>query len=184
MPIWATATACGRSPAHWTRSAAAIILSVALYGWLMWTRPGLRLRAVGEAPGAADVAGVDVQGTQLLAVMASGALCGLGGAYLSVEVGHVWVQGMVGGRGWIAIALVIFARWHPLRALFGAAVFGAADALTPRLQAVGANVSVYLMMLLPYGLTIVILTIAALKRGQAPSEPESLGQVYVRQDKS
>lgn len=161
----------------------ALVLVAALSWWLTRTRAGLRLRAVGEDPGTADIAGVDVQLTQIGAVLACGALCGLAGAYLSVAASHVWVEGMVAGRGWIAVALVIFARWDPRRALLGALIFGGADALVPRLQAVGANVPTYLMMMLPYALTLAVLVIASTGRNRRSSEPAHLGAVYLRQDK-
>lgn len=151
--------------------------------WLMRSRGGLRLRAVGEDPGAADVAGVDVQLTQLLAVTFSGAACGLAGAYLSVVASQVWVEGMVAGRGWIAIGLVIFARWSPPRAVLGALIFGGADALTPRLQAVGADVPAYLMMMMPYLLTIAVLAVPAVLRSKGSAEPAALGLPFLRQDR-
>ena len=161
----------------------AVVLALMASWMLARTRFGLRWRAVGEDPAAADIAGVDVQVTQLLAVLASGALCGLAGGYLSVVSSQVWVEGMVAGRGWIAIGLVLFVRWSPVRAIFGALLFGGASALTPRLLATGANVPVYLMMMLPYLLTIAVLAIPAMfKLGRGP-EPENLGTVYLRQDR-
>lgn len=161
----------------------AIALALAAWWLLMRTRFGLRLRAVGEDPAAADVAGVDVQMMQLGAVIASGAACGLAGAYLSVVASQVWVENMVAGRGWIAIGLVIFARWNPLRAILGALVFGGADALLPRLLATGANVPSYLMMMLPYALTILVLALPALFKVGRGAEPANLGKPYLRQDR-
>jgi len=158
------------------------VAALAAWWWLYRTRPGLKLRAVGENPAAADIAGTDVQKTQLGAVLFSGLLCGLGGAYLTVAVSHVWVENMIAARGWIAIALVIFARWSPARAILGAVVFGSADALVPRLQAIGADVPVYLMMMLPYALTLLVLFLTAL-RGRGSGEPQALGATYLRQDK-
>lgn len=162
-----------------------IAVALALLGWfyLMRTRSGLRLRATGEDPGAADVAGVDVQLTQMAAVVVSGAACGLAGAYLSVVASQVWVEGMVAGRGWIAIGLVIFARWSPPRAILGALIFGGADALTPRLQAIGADVPAYLMMMMPYLLTIAVLAVPALLRRGRSAEPAGLGLPFLRQDR-
>ncbi|SMC95010.1 ABC transporter permease [Rhizobium sp. RU36D] len=158
------------------------VVVVALWWYLHKTRAGLRLRAVGENPAAADVAGIDIQLTQLTAVLASGVLCGLAGAYLSVATSHVWVEGMVAARGWVAIALVIFARWDPARALVGALLFGAADALVPRLQAIGADFPVYLTMTAPYILTLGVLFLTSL-RGRTSGEPSFLGRIYLRQDK-
>ena len=162
---------------------AAVLAVVLMWWWLGRTLAGLRLRAVGEDPGTADVAGVKVKRVQILAVLVSGALCGLGGAYLSVGSSHVWVESMIGGRGWIAVALVVFARWHPGRALMGAFLFGGADALVPRLQAIGAAIPTFLTMMLPYALTLAVLVIASLRRDRGKVEPESLGVAYLRQDK-
>ncbi|WLS04785.1 ABC transporter permease [Shinella oryzae] len=158
------------------------LIVFALWWWLQKTRSGLRLTAVGENPAAADVAGIDIQLTQLAAVLASGVLCGLAGAYLSVATSHVWVEGMVAARGWVAIALVIFARWNPARALLGALLFGAADALVPRLQAIGEDFPVYLTMTAPYILTLGVLVLSSL-RGKTSGEPGFLGRVYLRQEK-
>ncbi|WP_163880505.1 ABC transporter permease [Rhizobium laguerreae] len=153
-----------------------------LWWWLMKSRSGLRLRAVGENPAAADVAGIDIQMTQLGAVLASGLLCGLAGAYLSIATSHVWVEGMIAARGWVAVALVIFARWNPARALVGALLFGSADALVPRLQAIGADFPVYLTMTMPYLLTLAVLVLSSIA-GRASGEPSFLGRIYLRQDK-
>ena len=162
----------------------ALVLVVAVWWFLERTRAGLQLRAVGEDPGTADVAGVDVQMVRIGAVVAGGALCGLSGAYLSVAASHVWVEGMIAGRGWIAVALVIFARWDARRALLGAVIFGAAEALGPRLQAVGAPVPTYLMMMLPYALTLIVLVLSSLIGPRDTAEPAALGSIYLRQDKS
>ena len=105
-----------------------VYLTVPLFFAVTWiltrTEIGLRLRAVGENPEAADAAGINVSLYRLCAVLAGAALVGLAGGYLSVAVAKIWVDGMSGGRGWIAIALVIFARWYPWRGLAGALLFG------------------------------------------------------------
>ena len=156
----------------------------ALVWWLIArTHSGLRLRAVGEDPATADIAGVDIQLHQMAAILASGALAGLGGVYLSLSGSEVWVEGMVNGRGWIALALVIFSRWHPLRALFGALLFGGMEALLPRLLAIGVDAPIYLMGMLPYALTMIVLVAASLSRRRRAAEPASLGRVYLRQDR-
>src|SRR5690606_25032305 len=108
--------------------------------------------------------GLNVQRQRMLAVIAGGALCGLGGGYLALVSSQVWVEGMTQGRGWIAVGLVIFARWRPLLALAGALLFGAIEAMIPRVQAVGAAVPVYLMTMLPYLATLAVLVLAALRR--------------------
>lgn len=159
-----------------------VVLVILIWWGLMHSNLGLRLRAVGEDPATADIAGVSVNKYRFAAVLMSGALCGLAGAYLSIASSQIWVEGMIAGRGWIAIALVIFARWLPLRAVVGAIIFGGADALVPRLQAIGAGVPVYLLMLLPYVVTLFVLIAPAIFRRSLSAEPASLGLVYLRQD--
>lgn len=161
-----------------------IVIIVLLTWWvLMKTRIGLHLRAVGEDPATADVSGINVPLTRLIAVGFSGMFCGLAGAYLSIASSQVWVEGMISGRGWVSVALVIFARWRPLRAVAGALLFAAADALVPRLQAIGADIPVYLMMMLPYLLTLTVLIGPALFRKGSSAAPSSLGLDYLRQDR-
>ncbi len=161
----------------------ALLLLLLVAWFLTRSAAGLRLRAVGEDPGAADVAGVDVQIVQLGAVLTSGAFGGLAGAYLSVASAHVWVEGMVAGRGWVVIALVIFARWRPLRCLAAALLFGGTEALMPRLQALGVDFPVYLGAMLPYVLTLAVLALTSTRRGARSGAPAALGLSYLRQDK-
>lgn len=160
-----------------------VLIGFGLWFLLERTRAGLKIRAVGEDPASADVAGVQVQVQQLMAITASGALCGLAGAYLSVASSSVWVDNMVAGRGWIALALVVFARWDPLKALAGAFLFGAIEALLPRLQAIGVPAPIYLMNMLPYLFTIAVLLVAAWSGSKKGVEPAALGKPYVRQDR-
>ena len=148
----------------------------------MYSNIGLQLRAVGEEPATADIAGVSVNMYRFAAVLISGALCGLAGAYLSIASSQIWVEGMIAGRGWIAIALVIFARWNPMRAVLGAMIFGGAEALIPRLQAIGADLPIYIVMMLPYVLTLFVLIAPAIFRRSLSAQPASLGDVYLRQD--
>ncbi len=161
----------------------ALLLTVGLAWWLNRTRAGLRLRAVGEDPAAADAIGIGVQGRRFLAVLAGGALCGLGGGFISIASSQVWVEGMTQGRGWIAVGLVIFARWRPMLALSGALLFGAIEAVVPRLQASGEDVPVYLLTMLPYIATLGVLVVAGLRHRRNDDEPAALGRVYLRQDR-
>jgi len=147
------------------------------------THVGLRLRAVGENPEAADAAGVNITLYRLAAVVIGAALVGLAGGYLTVVVAKIWVDGMAGGRGWIAIALVIFARWHPWRALAGALLFGCVEALIPRVAAAGIGVPQYFMLMLPYVVTLGVMVWTSLARSGASSEPSALGQPYVREER-
>ena len=162
---------------------ASLLLALALAWMLGRTRLGLRLRAVGEDPATADAAGVDVLLHRVGAVLAGGLLMGLAGGYLAVVASRVWVDGMVAGRGWIAVALVVFAQWRPMRAILGALLFGAADALLPRLQAVGVDVPPYLMAMLPYLVTILVLVEVALSGHGRGRQPAALGLAYLRQDR-
>src|SRR5579872_6493561 len=111
---------------------------------------GLRLRAVGENPAAADAAGINVSLYRIGAIVAGAALVGLAGGYISVVSVKLWVTGMVGGRGWIAVALVVFARWAPWPALAGALLFGCIEGVVPRIAAAGIRVPQYLMLMTPY----------------------------------
>jgi len=149
------------------------------------TRPGLHLRAVGENPRTADAMGVNVTATRYLYTVLGGALVGLGGAHLSLAYTPGWTEGMTAGRGWIAIALVIFATWDPLRAVIGAVLFGGINAVQFRMQAAGTNIPAAFLGMLPYAFTIVVLVIitwweAFSKRVGAP---RALGQPYVREER-
>ncbi|WP_341455752.1 ABC transporter permease [Stutzerimonas kunmingensis] len=118
---------------------------------------GLRLRAVGENPQAADAAGIPVLGYRCAAIVAGSMLIGLAGAYISVLSTKMWIADMVGGRGWITVALVIFARWQPLNCLWAALLFGASGAVGPALQAVGISSGYYLFAAMPYALTLLVM---------------------------
>lgn len=145
---------------------------------------GLRLRAVGENPEAADAAGLDVSGMRFGAVMAGSALIGLAGAYISVGSAKIWVDEMTSGRGWIAVALMIFARWSPWRALAGAILFGAIEALTPKLAAAGVRLPQYLVLMTPYLATLAVMVwVAIARRGAPPDEPGALGVPHVREER-
>ena len=151
-----------------------------LWWWLYRTRPGLHLRAVGENPAAADAMGLSVARTRYLYVLAGGALCGLAGAHLSLAVTPSWVEGMTAGRGWVAVALVIFAGWDPVRAAAGALLFGAVEAAVFRLQAAGTAISPALLAMLPYLLTLVALAVASRGRSRIPG---ALGLAYDRESR-
>jgi general nucleoside transport system permease protein len=144
---------------------------------------GLRLRSVGENPGAADAAGVSVSLYRLGAVVAGSALIGLAGGYLTVVDVKLWVPDISGGRGWIAIALVIFARWQPWRALFGALLFGCIEALIPRIAAAGIQFPQYFLLMTPYLVTIAVMVWAALTKFGRSNEPAALGQPHVREER-
>lgn len=136
------------------------VVLVALMVWFLYrTRAGLVLRSVGESPESAHALGYPVRGIRLGAVAAGGALCGLAGAYISTVYTPLWVEGMVAGRGWIALALTTFATWRPARVLLGAYLFGGVTMLQFHLQATGVQVASQLLSMLPYVATIVVLVL-------------------------
>lgn len=137
----------------------AIALTIALAWFLYRSRSGLVLRAVGESPESAHALGYPVRRIRLLAVMAGGALCGISGAYISTVYTPLWVEGMVAGKGWIALALTTFATWRPARVLLGAYLFGGVTMLQFHLQGEGVQISSQLLTMLPYLATIVVLVL-------------------------
>ena len=150
--------------------------------WIHRTRPGLHLRAVGENPATADAMGVSVYRVRYGCILAGGMLAGIGGAYLSLFYAPCWVENMTAGRGWIALALVIFAVWSPMRAMAGAWLFGGIEALGFRIQVLGAVVSPFFLKMLPYLFTIVVLVFfTAWNRRKRIGAPEALGLPYERE---
>ena len=138
---------------------AAIIFTLALIWFLERTRAGLILRAVGESPQSAHALGYPVRSIRLAAVVCGGAMCGLAGAYISVIYTPLWVEGMIAGKGWIALALTTFATWRPARILLGAYLFGGVTMLQFHLQATGVEVPSQFLSMLPYVATIVVLAL-------------------------
>jgi simple sugar transport system permease protein len=159
------------------------VLCAGVLWMLNRTRFGLMVRAVGENPAAADAAGIDVTLVRIAAVLIGAALLGLAGGYLTVAVSKIWVDTVVGGRGWIAIALVIFARWHPWRALAGAVLFGAIEALIPRVNAAGWSVSQYFLQMTPYLATLAVMVWTASRAGERWMQPAALGRHHIREDR-
>ena len=155
-------------------------LVIGLWWFLFRSRPGLHLRAVGENPAAADNAGINVSGIRYLYTAVGSALVGAGGAYLSLAYSPLWVEQLTAGRGWIAVALVVFSGWNPAGALLGAYLFGGVDATTLRLQAIGAKVEPFLLNALPYLFTILVLILASAGKRRATA-PAALGQAYDRE---
>ncbi|MBK0391878.1 ABC transporter permease [Ramlibacter algicola] len=157
----------------------AIALAVFLV-WFLWrSRLGLVLRSVGESPESAHALGYRVRWIRFAAVVAGGSLCGLAGAYLIVVYTPLWVEGMVAGRGWIALALTTFATWRPARVLLGAYLFGGVTMLQFHLQGVGVEVATQFLAMLPYIATIAVL--ALISRNPAwirANMPASLGRPF------
>jgi simple sugar transport system permease protein len=160
-----------------------IVIFIVVNFLLFRTMLGLRIRAVGENPAAADAAGVSVALHRILAIVAGSSLIGLAGGYISVVSVKLWVTGMTGGRGWIAVALVVFARWAPWPALAGALLFGCIEALIPHIAAAGIRVPQYLMLMLPYLATIAVMIWVGAKDRRGSQEPGALGQPHVREER-
>ena len=136
-----------------------VMLALGLIWFLYRTRAGLVLRSVGESPESAHALGYPVRRIRLGAVVAGGALCGLAGAYISIVYTPLWVEGMVAGKGWIALALTTFATWRPARVLLGAYLFGGVTMLQFHLQGIGVEVASQFLSMLPYLSTIVVLVL-------------------------
>jgi ABC-type uncharacterized transport system permease subunit len=159
-----------------------MVVLVALY--LMRTRPGLNLRAVGESPAAADAMGINVSAYRYVHTMVGGAFAGIGGATFSLALTPQWVDGLTQGAGWIAIALVIFAFWRPGLCLVGAYFFGAFSGLPFTLQARGVTIAPELFQALPYVMTVVVLVLVSSAGARRRlGAPRALGLPYVREDR-
>jgi simple sugar transport system permease protein len=158
---------------------AAIALTLGLIYFLYRTRAGLVLRAVGESPESAHALGYPVRRIRLLAVVVGGALCGLSGAYISVIYTPLWVEGMIAGKGWIALALTTFATWRPARVLLGAYLFGGVTMLQFHLQTAGVQVPSQFLSMLPYIATIVVLALISRNpRWLRVNMPASIGKPF------
>jgi ABC-type uncharacterized transport system permease subunit len=154
----------------------ALLLGVS---WFLWrTRAGLRLRAIGDNPLSAHALGHKVLRVRLLAILFGGGCAGLAGAYLSLGYTPFWVRGMTAGRGWIALALVVFSSWVPWRLALGAYLFGAVTILQLYAQGYGLGVPSQLMSALPYLATIVVLVVISRSRGRGAG-PGALGAPFV-----
>lgn len=160
------------------------LLVPAIWFLIYRTKAGLNLRAVGENPASADSLGVSVYRVRYIYVVAGGMLAGLGGAYLSIAYAPTWLEHMTAGRGWIAVALVIFATWNPLRAMIGSYIFGGIDALGFRAQAMGIMIPSFFLKMLPYIFTIVVLIVVTRKAlVNRIGAPGALGLHYDREER-
>ncbi|WP_028998326.1 ABC transporter permease [Azohydromonas australica] len=160
-----------------------VYFAIGLVIFLMWflyrSRSGMVLRSVGESPESAHALGYNVRRIRMAAVVAGGALCGLAGAYIAVIYTPLWVEGMVAGKGWIALALTTFGTWRPIRILMGAYLFGGVTMLQFHLQGAGVQVPSEFLNMLPYVATIVVL--AMISRNPAwirINMPASLGKPF------
>ncbi len=169
----------------------ALVYAMYLFVPLAWfflyrTRPGQELRAMGESPQTADAMGIPVIRYRYVYTIFGGAMAGLGGAHLSLSYTPGWSENLTGGRGWIAIALVIFATWDPGRAVVGALLFGGVNAIQFRLQAQGTTISANLLNMAPYILTVLVLV--AISAGSSLRNrigaPAALGIPYAREERT
>ena len=157
----------------------AMALALGLAWMLLRTRAGLVLRAVGESPESAHALGYPVRRIRLAAVVTGGALCGLAGSYISVIYTPLWVEGMVAGKGWIALALTTFATWRPARVLLGAYLFGGVTMLQFHLQGQGVEIASQWLSMLPYVATIVVLVLISRNPAWIKANmPASLGHPF------
>ena len=156
------------------------VVSVAIVAWVLRrTRVGLLIRAVGENHDAAHSIGYSVTLVRMGAIMFGGAMAGIGGAYLSISYTPLWVENMTAGRGWIALALVVFASWKPWRAFFGAYLFGGITIIQLYAQGMGVEVSAQFLSMLPYIATILVLVIISRDSARARLDaPACLGKNF------
>lgn len=151
--------------------------------YLYHTRWGLNLRAVGENTAAADASGINVTLYKYVHILLGGALCGLGGAYLAVVFVPSWQDNITAGRGWIAVALVIFTSWNPYRALWGAILFGGLDIVGFRIQSLNIPVNQYFLRMLPYLATFLVIVFGSIRKSTRHNPPKDLGNPYFREER-
>ena len=156
------------------------IFMVVAVGWFLFrSRWGLVLRAVGESHAAAHAIGYPVIGIRYLAVAFGGAMAGLGGAFLSLAYTPMWIENMIAGRGWIALALVVFATWRPGRVLLGAYLFGGVTMLQLHAQGAGFDVPSQIMSMLPYLATVLVLVLISSDRTRIRlNAPADIGKIF------
>lgn len=160
------------------------VLVIAMHLFIHRTSWGLHLRAVGDNPATADVMGIPVIAIRYGCIIIGSMLIGIGGADLLLVYTPTWNEGMTSGRGWIAVALIIFARWNPVRALVCAYFFGVLDTLGFRVQLIGSHIPSYFLKMIPYIVTILVLMFLGWRNRNKPSgAPEALGVPYIREQR-
>ena len=162
-----------------------ILIAVVCAVYFQHSKPGLNLRAIGENPAAADAAGVNVSAQKYLHIVLGGGLCGIGGAYFSlISVNGSWQPGgVVNGAGWIAVALVIFASWSPLKSVLGAFVFGAFSSLGNYVPVSVIEVPKAIYQMLPFVLTTLVLILTSVRNSRENAQPASCGVNYFREER-
>jgi ABC-type uncharacterized transport system permease subunit len=179
LPIWPLSEIPFVGPVLFNHNAVVYlaVAFVALFAWIYrQTHLGAALQAAGDKPSALDAAGVDVVTTRSIAVLVTGALAGLGGAYMSVAVAGVFVPFMTHGNGFIAIVLAMLARGRPLWVLGGALLFGGSLSMTTALQVAGVDIPTDIIQMLPFAMVMLVLLVA----GRRAALPQALGESFVR----
>lgn len=161
-----------------------IIIAIIMGYYLQKTKAGLNLQAIGENPAAADAAGIQVTKLRYLNIMLAGGICGIGGAYCSMIInGGVWISNNVGGLGWIAVALVIFASWKPVNAIYGSFIFGALRVLKYYVPKTTYSIPIAFFDMLPFLITALVLVVASMKKSKEGGIPAHLGINYYREER-
>lgn len=163
----------------------AILVAILCTVYMLRTRAGLNMRATGENPAAADAAGINVTLVKYVHIMLGGGICGLGGAYLSlINGGGIWNNSsVVNGQGWIAVALVIFASWNPIKAIFGSLVFGAFSVLQFYVPKNIIEIPNAFYVMLPFLITTLVLIITSMRKSKEGSQPAGCGVNYFREER-
>ena len=161
----------------------AVVLMIITSYVLKNTMFGRRLEAVGEDSKSSDSMGLKIAKTQFVATCVGGAFAGLSGVYLTLSYVPYWTDNMTSGRGWIALALVIFGGWKPYRTALGALLFGFLEALVPRLQTYGFELSPYIVKITPYIITILVLIILTVYKGGITGAPKNIGVPFFRENR-
>lgn len=161
-----------------------ILLCVLMGVYILHTRKGLNLCAVGENPGAADAAGVNVTRVKYFNILLGGGVCGIGGAYIALVLcGGVWVTNCVNGLGWIAVALVIFASWNPFKAILGSFIFGAFNILKFYIPKSIISIPEAIFDMLPFLVTAIVLIVTSIRKSKENTQPAGCGVNYFREER-
>lgn len=161
-----------------------VVISIICGIYYSRTKTGLNVRAIGENPGAADAAGIKVTKLKYINVLIGGGICGIGGAYCSMIInGGVWMNNPVNGQGWISVALVIFATWRPLRAIFGSFIFGAFNILKYYFPKTIITIPNAFYDMLPFVITALVLVVTSIRKSKENSQPASCGVNYFREER-
>ena len=161
-----------------------ILLCILMGIYILHTRKGLNLCAVGENPGAADAAGVNVTRVKYFNILLGGGVCGIGGAYISLVLcGGIWVTDSVNGLGWIAVALVIFASWNPFKAILGSFIFGAFNILKFYIPKNLVTIPEAIFDMLPFLVTAIVLIVTSIRKSKENTQPAGCGINYFREER-